>query len=60
MFMTSYKLYIWLEQVADELCKVAGVQKVLVADNAAYNGFLPGNCQLYSYQCNDSYISHII
>lgn len=33
-------------QVAEELCKVAGVKKVLVAQHDAYKGSLPGRCRL--------------
>ena len=29
-------------KVAEEVSKVAGVKKVLLADNAVFNGFLPG------------------
>ncbi len=29
-------------QVAEEVAKVSGIKKILLADNAAYNGFLPG------------------
>ena len=31
-----------VDQVAEELSKVGGVSKILLADNAAYKGFLPG------------------
>lgn len=36
MLRNSYNL-----QVAEELSKVSGVQKVLLADNEVFNGFLP-------------------
>lgn len=32
----------FLSQVAQDLCKVAGVAKVLVAQHDAYKGLLPG------------------
>ena len=33
-------------QVAEEVAKVSGVTKVLLADNEAFKGFLPGNLDI--------------
>jgi hypothetical protein len=39
--MANWKL-VFQSQVAEDLCKVAGVAKVLVAQHDVYKGLLPG------------------
>lgn len=39
-------LHILYKQVAEEVSKIPGVSKVLLADNEAFKGFLPGKYQL--------------
>ena len=38
-------LFVYI-QVAEQVSKVSGVKKVLLADNEAFKGFLPGKARL--------------
>ena len=40
-FVNATKMFYFI-QAAAELCKINGVSKVLVAENAAFKGLLPG------------------
>ena len=44
MFVTIVSLPFF--QVAEEVAKVSGVTKVLLADNEAFKGFLPGKLDI--------------
>ena len=42
-------MYLMHIQVAEGVSKIPGIRKVLVADNEAFKGFLPGTVELLCY-----------